>query len=224
MRVVSLRVFYFFSVALVLSLSRGAASDAVIFRDGFNDSSLSHWRTFGGEWRASDRTLTVSGGRGPRAHVRDVRVSDFELTVDVQISEPGSQAGVVFRASNPEEGVDAYDGYYAGLHCGANQVVWGAVQHNWAGIARKPASVAPGEWYQLKLQVSGENVVLFVNELPVAHGRYPKLDGIDSRFKAGEVGLRALGGEVSFRNSTIREFKRLISNRVLHQPGPGGLC
>ncbi len=208
MRIVSLRAFYFFSLALVLSLSRGAANDGIIFRDAFKDGSLNYWRTFGGEWRVIDGTLSVSGGRGPRAHVRDVRVSDFELAVEVRISEPGSQAGVVFRATNPGEGVDAYDGYYAGLHSGANQVVWGAVQHDWTGIARKPAVVAPGEWYRLKLQVAGENVVLFVNELPVATGRYPKLDGIDSRFKAGEVGLRALGGEASFRNLTISEFKR----------------
>jgi hypothetical protein len=110
MRIVSLRAFYFFSLALVLSLSRGAANDGIIFRDAFKDGSLNYWRTFGGEWRVIDGTLSVSGGRGPRAHVRDVRVSDFELAVEVRISEPGSQAGVVFRATNPGEGVDAYDG------------------------------------------------------------------------------------------------------------------
>ena len=208
MRIMTFLASFLCSVAVLLSVSRGAASDDVIFRDTFQSSSLGGWRIFGGDWRAVDGTLAVTGGQGPRAHVRDLRVADFELTVDVCVSEAGSQAGVVFRATNPGEGVDAYEGYYAGLHCGANQVVWGAVRHNWEGIARKPAAIAPGEWYRLKLQVSRENVVLFVNELPVAQRRYPKLDGIDSRFTVGEVGLRALGGEASFRNLSIRELKR----------------
>ena len=208
MRVVILRTFSLLCMVGVCVASRGEANDGFLFRDSFQDDSLSRWRYFGGDWRVDGGTLTVSGGRGPRAQIRDMHVSDFELNVDVRISEPGTQAGVVYRVSNPEEGVDAYDGYYAGLHSGANQVVWGAVQHNWNGIARKPSAIAPGEWYRLKLQVSGDNVVVFVNELPVAQGRYPKLDGIDSRFQTGEVGLRALGGEAGFRNLTIREFRK----------------
>jgi GH43 family beta-xylosidase len=207
---------------LLLAVTVTAADDGIVFRDDFQSGRLDHWRLFGGEWQASGGTLTVSGGRGPRAHVRNRQLSDFQLDVDVRIDRPDAQAGVVFRAANAQTGVDTYDGYYAGLHCGANQVVWGAVQHDWDSIARKPAAILPDEWYHLKLQVFGENVVLFVNELPVASGRYPKLNGIDSRFLVGEIGLRALGGGASFRNLTIRDFRRPLLTRSYTNPVQAG--
>ncbi len=205
-------------VSLLLTTTVTVADEGVVFRDDFQSGRLDRWQLFGGEWRANDGILTVSDGRGPRAHIRDLQLSDFQLDIDVRIERPGAQAGIVFRVANAQEGIDAYDGYYAGLHCGVNQVVWGAIQHDWNGMARKPVTIAPGEWYHLKLQVSGNNVVLFVNESPVAKGRYPKLDGIDSRFITGQVGLRALGGEASFRNLIIRKFTRPAIHRSYTNP------
>ncbi len=208
MRITAPCVAGFLCLVSLLSLGKVSADDQPVFGDSFRSVDLSRWRIFGGDWRVSDGVLTASGERGPRAHIGDLHIADFELSVDVCIHDFGAQAGIVFRASNAEEGVDAYDGYYAGVHSGANQIVWGAVQQRWAGIARKPAAIVPGEWYHLKLQVSGDNVVLFVNGLPVPEGRYPKLGGIDSSFQVGELGLRVLGGDASFRRLTIREFNR----------------
>ncbi len=168
--------------------------------------SLAGWTLLGGTWTADGGVLTASGPNGPKALREGVSPSDFELDVEIMIHAAGTQAGVLFRVDGAGEGTDAHRGYFAGLHAGDNQVLWGASDGGWSEIARKPVRIEPGRWHRCRLQAQGGNVKFFVGGQAVDGVEYPRIDGLDTRFSEGQVGLRVLGGKASFRNLRIRDL------------------
>ncbi len=86
---------------------------------------------------------------------------DYLIEADVQLLGQYGDAGLIIRASNEEEGVDAYDGYYAGLRDLDNTLILGRAAYGWVEYQarRVPPRVYAQQWYHLKLLAFGCNIV-----------------------------------------------------------------
>ncbi|MEM9479320.1 MAG: family 43 glycosylhydrolase [Verrucomicrobiota bacterium] len=168
-----------------------------------DSGEVTGWRTYGGEWKVVDGVMSIKGSPA-KAVIDGVQRKDFELNVEVRAKD-NSQAGIIFRVSNPQPAIDRYEGYYIGIHAKQNLVLWGASDGTWKTIASRPTAVPANEWMKIRLIVRGEQVQGWINEMPVADGVFPKFDGVDYRYGNGSIGLRALGPGAEFRNLVIEE-------------------
>ncbi|MDB4532744.1 family 43 glycosylhydrolase [bacterium] len=182
----------------------------LIYSDPLSDVAQSRWIVFGGEVRSSSGALRLSGQLGPRAMLAGIQVSSFELQVEIK-PEENTQAGIVFRAADSQVGIDAYRGYYVGLHSEANRVMWGASKPGWQALAGGNRTIESSQWYRLRVRVVDANVMCYVDEMPVLQESLPVFDGVDRAFDRGSIGFRVLGTAAEFRNLTIREV--VDSNR-----------
>ena len=195
----------------------GQKPGRVIFQDSLSSMDESEWRLWGGELRSVSESMRLSGKRGPRAMLTGVRVSDFELQVEIKPAD-STQAGIVFRVADSQLGVDAYRGYYVGLHAGAHRVMWGASRPGWQALAGGNRTIEGSQWYRLRVRVLGDNVKCCVDEVAVLQKTLPVLDGVDRSFHRGGVGLRVLGSAAQFRNLTIRELVDTSSGKSYSNP------
>ena len=208
--VVSLRVCFSVLVVLLViaSMNRLAAfgqeAGRLIYADPLADIDQSRWQTFGGQVGSLSGAMRISGERGPRAMLTGVQIDDFELQVEIK-PEGNAQAGVVFRVADSKVGVDAYRGYYVGLHAGAHRVMWGVSKPGWQALADGNRTIQGSLWYRLRVRVVDDNVKCFVDEVPVVHKSLPVFDGVDQTCEKGGIGFRVLGTAAEFRNLTICE-------------------
>ena len=183
------------------------------------------WKTHGGEWSASGGVLRVTGGVGPKAAIEGLQTGDFQLDVEIRPEGDGAQAGIVFRADDLKEGVDAFRGYYAGLKAGGNLVTWGAIDPKWRSIAVRPVEVKANTWYHLRLRVAGSNTKLFLDDVPITDQTWPLFDGIEAedaaqiRGRIRRLGAVAVVGEIGDLQGGARRRWRGVRLRS----GPGGL-
>ncbi|MEM1296752.1 MAG: family 43 glycosylhydrolase, partial [Verrucomicrobiota bacterium] len=159
------------------------------------------WEFHGGDWNTDGEVISVQGSPA-KAFLRNQRVDDFELTVEVR-AKGRAQAGVIFRTSEPGPGPDGFCGYYIGVHAKANQAIWGRCNGSWNQIASRPMPVPANEWIKLRVVARGDQVQAWINQMPVAEGRFPKFDGVDHHYQFGGIGLRMLGEGAEFRNFNL---------------------
>ena len=71
---------------------------------------------------------------------------------DVQLLGQYGDAGLILRARNEEEGVDAYNGYFAGLRDLDSSVILGRADFGWREYSSVPVKprVDAQRWYHLK--------------------------------------------------------------------------
>lgn len=182
----------------------GQEAGKMIYADSLDEMDQSRWQMFGGQIGISSGSMRLSGERGPRAMLKGVQADDFELQVQIK-PDPHTQAGIVFRVSDSQVGVDAYRGYYVGLHAGAHRVMWGLSKPGWQALADGNRSIKGSQWYLLRVQCVAENVKCFVDGVPVIHESLPVFDGVDQTYKKGGIGFRVLGTAAAFKNLTIRK-------------------
>ncbi|MCP5534541.1 MAG: family 43 glycosylhydrolase [Akkermansiaceae bacterium] len=164
------------------------------------------WVTHGGDWSVKDGALRVNGGKGPKVSIDGLRLTDFQLDVEL-LAGDGAQAGLVFRGDGFGEGVGAFRGYYVGIDADDGQLLWGAHDPEWRRIASQAVCLKGDAWIHLRIQAAGENVRVFADDKPITDDSWPVFDGVDDAFAKGGLALRALDGEASFRNLTVQPFR-----------------
>ena len=182
----------------------GQGIGKLIYSDPLSEVDLSRWRMWGGDLRASSGAIRLSGERGPRAMLAGIQLTNFELQVEIKL-EDNTQAGIVFRVADSQIGIDAYRGYYVGLHAAAHRVMWGASKPGWQALASGNRTIHGSRWYRLRVRVISGNVMCFVDGMSVQQESLPVFDGVDQTFETGGVGFRVLGSAAEFKNLTIRE-------------------
>ena len=188
----------------------GQSVGKLIHSDPLSELDPSRWRMWGGELRSSSGAIRLRGERGPRAMLSGIQLTNFELQVEIK-PEDNTQAGIVFRVADSQIGIDAYRGYYVGLHADAHRVMWGASKPGWQALASGNRTIQGSRWYRLRVRVVGANVMGFVDEIPVHQKSLPVFDGVDPTFHRGGIGFRVLGTAAEFRNLTIREVSQSSS-------------
>jgi signal transduction histidine kinase len=120
------------------------------------------WQPFGGAWELLDGAMrNNSDERGAKLMNGNLHGKDYVIEADVQLLGQYGDAGLIIRASNEEEGVDAYDGYYAGLRDLDNTLILGRAGYGWVEYQARHVvpRVYAQQWYHLALLAYGCNIV-----------------------------------------------------------------
>lgn len=153
------------AAALVLWMRwhSGSASQQQIYHDAFRLDKQDGWQPFGGTWEIVDGAMrNDSDERGAKLMNGDVRLKDYMIEADVQLLGQYGDGGLIIRATNEEEGVDAYDGYYAGIRDLDNTLIVGRAGYGWVEYQARHVTprVYAQQWYHIKLLAYGCDIVV----------------------------------------------------------------
>lgn len=168
------------------------------FQSDFDSATDVGWSRYGGNFEFNaGRYLLNNEGTNGKAMTGDGFWRDGVLEADLMISTPGN-AGVMFRTMNPDyTGPDDAFGYYAGLDTGGS-VILGRMSNAWNALASAPMSVGTNVWHHLKVNLSGSQIQVFVDNMSV-----PKITFTDATFRRGQIGVRAFQCDAQFDNVTF---------------------
>ncbi len=190
----------------VITVPETETQPEVLFEDDFS-SSNSLWSIYGGTWQVVNGEYTVNSGSGYKA-VLNKNFTDYVLEADVQITG-GTEAGLVFRVSNPSTGADAFSGYYLGINAAQKSAVLGKMENgSWTEIANKKLNIKVGEWTHMKVVVDQAHIQAFINDNPLNVNAYPKFDLVENTHIAtGKIGLRTFNAAAKFDNVKVSSYK-----------------
>jgi two-component sensor histidine kinase len=176
------------------------------------DSTLERrtdWQPFGGAWQFVDGTmLNNSDERGAKLMNGDIQLSDYLIEADVQLLGQYGDAGLIVRASNEEVGVDAYDGYYAGLRDLDNTLILGQASFGWIEFQKNRVAprVVAQRWYHLKVLAFDCNIAASATsvsgDVTVDAVRVPGC------IRTGRFGLKSYQTGGLWRNVRVRAATR----------------
>ena len=128
------------------------------YHDSFAAGSSEEWTAYGGTWSVAQGAIrNESDERGAKLMTGSPWWTDYTVSTDVELLGDQGDAGVILRASNEEQGVDSYTGYYAGLRSNDGNLILGYAEHGWIQLAGQPmpGGVQPFHWYHLRASVQG---------------------------------------------------------------------
>jgi len=141
-------------VWLYRSVGRGGPSKTVTAAFDRQDD----WKEYGGTWQYVDGVMrNISDERGAKLMSGSVGWTNYSVEADVLLLGQYGDAGLILRASDEEEGVDAYHGYMAGLRDLDNALLLGRADYGWEEFVAKPIAprVYAQQWYHLKFLAYG---------------------------------------------------------------------
>ena len=171
---------------------------------------MTGWQPISGRWGSSSGTITNPNyGRGDMLIATHSKATNYEISADIRFDllftdTHFGDAGLVIRATDPEPGVDSYQGYYAGLRPDDQSVVLGRASFDWheLRVVRLRSPIAVGNWYHLELSASGCNLI--VTATPEYRGQPTRIDYQDGQcLESGVAGLRSFYAQASWRNIRI---------------------
>jgi hypothetical protein len=185
----------------------GTRPYASSFNETFDSNWAQRWTVFGGNWSARNGALsTVPGSaNGAKALAMQTTFTNFTYEGDVSVGPVGN-AGLIFRASKPDIGADAYCGYYVGINAQNTRLEFGYASNSWHAITNVPLPLSANAFYHLKIQTLGARMRIFVTDT-----NQPVLDLQDGTFAGGMIGVRDYCGDgnqsiSSFANLNAAEF------------------
>jgi len=150
------------AIGLWLRWYSSPTSRQAIYHDSFRLDKQDDWEPFGGAWEIVDGAmLNNSDERGAKLMTGDRRLKNYVIEADVQLLGQYGDGGLIIRATNEEEGVDAYDGYYAGIRDLDNTLILGRAGYGWIEYQanRVMPRVYAQQWYHLVLLAYGCDIV-----------------------------------------------------------------
>jgi hypothetical protein len=149
---------------------------------------LTGWSWFGGGWRIADGQLHTSptgGAPGFKALIENATFDDLRLEADVT-PPPTGDAGVIFRVNKPSIGPDAYEGYYAGVSAGGNEVILGRADgRTWTPLKTVKRAILPDKATMLSVTARGPQIEVRIN-----NDADPIIAITDDRWTSGQAGVR----------------------------------
>jgi hypothetical protein len=173
----------------------GPPSSTVAFGDDFSSGSMAQWKTYDGSFDASSGALVGSQSSGGKALV-NTNFGDFLYEADVTLPSTSGNAGLVFRASNPSIGADAYNGYYAGISISG--VFLGRASNSWTQLGSSSADLAANKVHHVKVQAVNKALDIFVDDMSKA-----KVSVTDGTYSSGMNGVRVYDTGAAFDNIRI---------------------
>jgi signal transduction histidine kinase len=127
---------------------------------------------------------------------------------DVRLLGTYGLAGLIIRANDEEEGVDAYHGYTAGLADQDNVLFLGRADYGWRGFVTKTISprVFDQQWYHIKF-LAYECVLAVSTRTPSGQTTAASFQDPDC-IPSGRFGLRSYNTGAEWRNVEVRPATR----------------
>jgi signal transduction histidine kinase len=167
------------------------------------------WTAFGGTWEAVDAAMrNNSDERGAKLMNGSTLWKNYSVEADVQLLGQYGDAGLILRARNEEEGVDAYNGYFAGLRDLDSSVILGRADFGWREYQSVPVKprVDAQTWYHLKFLAYECDFVVaatsLTGETTTAAVRNPDC------LPSGRFGLKSYATGALWRNVQVRPVSR----------------
>jgi len=178
------------------------------FHDRFASDHLADWEEFGGTWSTvQDSLRNDSDERGAKLITGSPFWKDYKAEADLQLLGRGD-TGIMIRASDVEEGVDSYNGYYAGLRIDDQSLVLGRAEYGWFEFppVRMPGGVVPGRWYHLTLSAVGCTIQASATALDTGNTTWTSAYDPGCP-RSGRIGLREVGSGGIWRNVKVQSLK-----------------
>lgn len=175
------------------------------YTDSFAKGVGDEWKAFGGTWQLVDGSIrNDSDERGAKLIAGSNRWRDYSLEADIMLLGRDGDAGLIARASDEEQGVDSYSGYYAGLRNLDNTLVIGRADHGWIEAQTQPLQegVVPFHWYHLKIIVVGCEMAASAGASTLGTQVAVTMSEKDC-VQAGGIGLRSYSSGGAWRNVRV---------------------
>ncbi len=224
-KAITLSGFLILALGMAALLYQRSPVRGLPYHDQFAKGRLSEWQEFGGTWSIVDGALRDdSDERGAKLVTGSPYWTDYRAEADVQLLGRGD-AGLIIRGTEPDEGVDSYSGYYAGLRIDDQSLVLGRAEYGWLEFppVRMPGSVDLNRWYHLTLSAVGCNIEASARALDT--GDEAHISAYDPNCpRSGKIGVRAVGSGGIWRNITVQRLKGLDAlASAPRQPTPSSL-
>lgn len=194
-----------------VSVVPAGTSTAGGFVDSWASGSAAGWTSYGGTWSTTAATAvesqTGTGADGPKNVLGGLTGDNYTVSADVDLTAltaGNGNAGVIGRVSSPSAGVDAYNGYFAGVDGTTGQLALGRANMSWVPLASAPVpgSVALNQWYHVTLRASGCGITATAQS--TSSWDQAKVNVTDAGcLTSGAVGLRAFVAKAGWRNFTV---------------------
>jgi hypothetical protein len=139
------------------------------YRDSFSKGTAEEWKALGGTWELANGMMrNDSDERGAKLLSGSPYWHNYSIEADINLLGVSGDAGLVIRSRDEEEGVNSYNGYYAGLRTRDNSLVLGRAEHGWIEVTKSnpaPGGIRPFQWYHLKLMAFDCQIVAVVTDL-----------------------------------------------------------
>jgi signal transduction histidine kinase len=144
-----------------------------------------------------------SDERGAKLMAGSAYWTDYKAEAEVQLLGRGD-AGIIIRASDIEEGVDSYSGYYAGLRIDDQALVVGRAEYGWHEFAPvpMPGGVRPNHWYRVTLSAVGCTIEATATDPETGKGTQAKVYDPHCP-SAGRFGVRDMGSGGIWRDVRV---------------------
>lgn len=176
------------------------------YKDSFAAGTADEWNAFGGTWGVYGGGMrNDSDERGAKLMTGSPYWRNYFVEADVKLLGGDGDAGLIIRASNVEDGVDSYSGYYAGLRTRDGRLALGRAEHGWQEDDTAPVAggVHAFQWYHLKLLAYGCHIAASAT-FP-STGQTTAVAITDKGcLKSGMIGLRSYSAGGEWRNVVAR--------------------
>ena len=197
-----------------------------LYRDSFRFEKQDNWQPYGGAWEVVDGAMrNNSDERGAKSMNGAAGLRDYLVEADVQLLGQYGDAGLIIRANDEEVGVDAYNGYYAGLRDLDNTLILGRAGFGWIEYQARHVTprVYAQQWYHLKLLAFGCSIVA----MATSSSGQTTTDAIRDPqcIPSGRFGLKSYqtGGlwrNVQVRAATMRDLADMTAGVQIPPPDP----
>lgn len=162
------------------------------------------WQAFGGTWQFIDGTVrNNSDERGAKLMSGSLYWTNYMVQADVRLLGQYGDSGLIIRANDEEEGVDAYHGYMAGLRDLDNTLILGRADYGWREYVAKTVTprVYDQQWYHLKFLAFG--CILAVSATPPSGPATTAAVEDPDCVPSGRFGLKSYNTGAQWRNVTV---------------------
>jgi signal transduction histidine kinase len=167
------------------------------------------WTAYGGTWEAVDGVMrNNSDERGAKLMSGSANWKNYSVEADAQLLGQYGDAGLILRAKNEEEGVDAYNGYFAGLRDLDDSVILGRADFGWREYRSVPVKprVNAQSWYHLKFLAYECDFVVTATSLS-GDSTTAAVRNQDC-LQSGRFGLKSYATGALWRNVEVRPATR----------------
>lgn len=157
----------------------------ILYKDDFEDGNIDGWVTSGGTWSIitdGSKSLNVSGLQENIATITGSEWADCDIEGDVKIITGNGNAGFIFRA------FDSNNFYTVRINDNTKKVeLYKKVRGTMTLLCSSAAiPININEWYTLKVNVYGNNIIVYINGETVLDWTNPLTE-----LTSGNIGIRS---------------------------------
>ncbi|MCX7749924.1 MAG: DUF1080 domain-containing protein [Clostridia bacterium] len=165
----------------------------------------------GFSWSVNNMKLRAFAGEGIKAIIKEENSSafdtygDFTMRTKVNVANGTtySGAGIMFRASNISAGADMFTGYSVSVDAFNKAISLWKFKNNCKILANYPMNVQAGVDYDLKIDATGNNIKIYVNNMTTPVINFTDNEADKADYAQGSIGFRTYRTDVTYDDVNV---------------------